>query len=177
MKPYQEIGAYWIYLVNSLLIRYDWCPCEEKFRWNYTSQENVRGKTEVTLLWAKKLSWPERTPWKTALSFSPSDGTWSCQLQNSTIQNTDNKCLLCKPLNLIYNITATSAEKCKLGSINRSNVTDILLPKIEEMKFILQVLLAYPASHFLELKVYRGPHQPHLYLFKLMVPHGLLFII
>lgn len=64
-----------------------------------------------------------------------------------------------------------------LGSINRSNVTGILLSKIEEIKFILQVLLAYPVSHILELKVYRGPHQPHLYLCKLMVPHGLLFII
>lgn len=152
-------------------------PVKRNLDENMPVRKMLGGKTVVILLWAKKLSWPEKTPLKTALSFSPSDGTWSCQLQNSTSQNTYNKCLLSKPLNLIYYITATPAEICKLGSINRSNVTGILLPKIDEIKFILQVLLAYPALHFLELKVYRAPHQPHLYLFKLMVPHGLLFII
>lgn len=99
-----------------------------------------------------------------SFSYVPMKETWSCQLQDSTIQNTDNKCLLSKPLNLIYYITATSAEKWKLGSINRSNVTGILLPKIEKIKFILQVLLAYPASHFLELKVYRH-HTSHIYIY------------
>lgn len=95
--------------------------------------------------------------WESTLensSLSPSDEMWSCQLQDSAIQDTDNICLLSKPLRLLYFTTATSPEKPQLTHHKQIKYYCILLPKVEEMKFIIQIPFANPASYVLELKVY-----------------------